>query len=206
MIIGFSILLSSVMAFVGFRKGLYVMFATVFNQLFATFIAVLSTRKIVLLSPGFEQNEHYAAVVLFLLYIFIFAVLQFFAWFYFLRSREDYFPIIFDKICAVILGFISGHIISCVVLLSLCVGLGTLTESDQVKKFCMRQKIQKTTTPVLVKACDFLAWYSLECFDGDTQASLEDLLHINSQPENESPSINSSVPLQDRDASAPVAE
>lgn len=185
MLVWLVISINCIMAFVGFKKGLYVMIATLFNQLFAIFGAVLSTPKILSLGPGLEQTGYYAAIILFLLYVIIFSLLQFLSWFFFLRHREDYFPIWIDKVISMILGFLCGHFICSIVLLSLCVGVSAFVKEGKYNWFCTRQKLEKLTVPGLVHACDFLAWYSLECFDGDSESSIDHLLNLNSSQETE---------------------
>ena len=105
MFLWLTIIISVLFAYLGYRKGFFVMFATLFNLMFAIFVAVLSTPKLLSFSPGYESSGYYAAASVFLLFLLVFGVLEFFACFYFLRDSEGCFPILFDKIGAVIFGF-----------------------------------------------------------------------------------------------------
>jgi hypothetical protein len=176
------------------------MFATLFNQLFAIFGSVLSTRKILSFSPGFEESAHYAAAILLLLYVLIFGVLQVLAWFYFLKNREDYFPALLDKIAGGLLGFICGHLICSVTLLSLCIGLGPFFKPGKFNWVCTRSKIEHLTQLGVVNGCDFLAWYSLECFDSDLiDRCVDDLLAMGEHKDKTLPSLLTTDKEQHKD-------
>ena len=58
--------------YLGLKNGLYVMFAILFNLLFAVFISILSTRTLLSYSPQYEHNGYYASLGLFLLFCVIF--------------------------------------------------------------------------------------------------------------------------------------
>jgi hypothetical protein len=163
-------------AFLGFKKGFFVMFATLFNLMFSVFISVLSTPLVLKMSPGFERHGYYAAGSLILLFILIFGLLQTFAWFYFLRSRDEYFPMIFDKVGAVILGFLCGYVICAVLVMMVCIM--PITVEGKMNWFCPREKMKGLSRPGIVRVCDFLAGYSLECFDGDSEDSIDHLLEL----------------------------
>jgi amino acid transporter len=170
--------------FVGFKKGLLAMFATIFNLMFAVFISVLSAPLLLSFSPGYETSANYAAGCVVLMFVLIFGLLQTAAWFYFLRDREDYFPAWLDKPAGAVLGFLSGYLACSVILLTTCI----LPYSAQGKLdwLCPHAKLQEITAPPVEKACNFLAWYSLECFDGDSQRAIDYLLTLN-EPKVEEP-------------------
>ncbi len=170
------ILLSSLLAFLGFKKGFMTMFATLFNLMFAIFIAVLSTPKMLSFSPGFEQSPYYASGTMFLMFLLIFGFLQFFAWLYFLRDSEDLFPKMFDKVVSTVAGFLCGYLICCMILLSVCI----MPCSRQVELggFCGWENMCNIARPGVKKVCNFLAWYSLHCFEGDSEKTINYLLAI----------------------------
>ena len=163
-------------AFLGLKKGLYVMFATVFNLLFAVFISVLSTLTLFSYSPQYARNAYYVALGVLLLFCLIFGLLQTFAWFYFLRHREDYFPKILDRIGGFMVGGACGYIIGTLLILILCIM--PYSVEGRLDWLCTRDKMQTLSVPGVCKACNFLAWYSLECFDGDTERAVDNLLHL----------------------------
>lgn len=186
MFLWITIIISALCGYLGYRKGFFVMFATLFNLMFATFVAVLSTPKLLSFSPGYESSGYYAAASVFLLFFLIFGVLQFFACFYFLRDCEGCFPLLLDKIGAVIFGFLSGYIICCLMMLAFCIM--PCSTSNNVEKFCVRQNLEKLSVPGIRKVCNFLGWYSLHCFEGNSEESINHLLTLGEetlQPDND---------------------
>jgi hypothetical protein len=159
------LIVSSILAFVGFKKGFYVMFATLFNLMFAIFISVLSTRLFVSLSPGFEHSGYYAAASILLMFGLIFGLLQTVAWIFFFRYREDYFPALFDKVGSVILGFLCGYVVCILLILALCVT--PCSKRGKMNWLCDHEKMQRRGKTGVVTVCKFLAEYSLQCFIGD---------------------------------------
>jgi len=176
MFLWITIIISVLFAYLGYRKGFFVMFATLFNLMFAIFIAVLSTPKLLSFSPGYESSGYYAAASVFLLFLLVFGVLEFFACFYFLRDCEGCFPVLFDKIGAVIFGFFSGYVICCLIMLAFCIMPCSTTQD--VEKFCDRDNLKELSVPGVRKVCNFLAWYSLHCFEGDSEESINYLLML----------------------------
>lgn len=170
------IIISLLFAWLGFKKGFFVMFATLFNLMFSVFIAVLSTRALMRLSSGYETSGYYAAATLFLMSVLIFGVLQFFACYYVLKNREDYFPKIFDKAGATVLGFLCGYIICCLLVLMVCVM--PCSQCGKADWFCTRKNMEKLSIPGIRKVCNFLGWYSLHCFEGDSEREISQLLEL----------------------------
>ena len=172
-----------IFAFIGLKKGLYVMFATVFNLLFAVFIAVLSTLTLLSYSPEYERHGYYASMGVFLLFCLVFGLLQMFAWFYFLRHRDDYFPKILDHVGGFLIGAVCGYIVSTLLILILCIMPCSI--QGKVDWLCARDKMQALSAPGVRKTCDFLAWYSLECFDGESEEAINKLLELTELQEEE---------------------
>lgn len=170
-------------ALLGLKKGLYVMFATLFNLLFAIFISILSTRTLLSLSPEFERNGYYAALIVFLLFCLVFGLLQMFAWFYFLRIREDYFPKMLDRVAGFFVGGVCGYILFS--LLVLILFIMPFSVEGKMNWLCTREQMMERSKPVVLKACNFLAWYSLECFDGETEEEVKELLQLSEPQEQE---------------------
>jgi len=183
MVLWLMILVGVLVAYLGYRKGFFVMFANLFNLMFAIFIAVLSTPKLMSFSAEYERSGYYAAASVFLLFVLVFGVLEFFACFYFLRDTEGFFPKLFDKIGAVIFGFLSGYILCCLVAFSFCVM--PCSSSHHVEKFCARETLEKLSVPAVRRVCNFLAWYSLHCFEGNSEKAIEHLMTLRDSKEEE---------------------
>ena len=159
------VIVSSIFAFVGYKKGFYVMFATLFNLMFAIFISVLSTRFLLNCLQGFGHSGCYAAGSIISIFVLIFGLLQTLAWIFFFRYREDYFPVLFDKVGSVILGFLCGYVLCVLLILALCVT--PCSKEGKVNWLCDHEKMQRRGKTGVVKVCKFLAEYSLQCFIGD---------------------------------------
>ena len=167
--------------FLGLKKGLYVMWSVLFNLFFAVFVSVLSTLSLLSYSPEYERHGYYASLGVFLLFFLIFSLLQVFAWFYFLRHRDEYFPKMLDRVGGFLVGGASGYIISVLLILILCIM--PCSVEGKVDWFCTRDKMQSLAVPGICKVCNFLAWYSIECFNGDAEKAVEELINITNPPE-----------------------
>lgn len=175
------IIVSIVFAWIGYKKGLFVMFATLFNLMFATFIAVLSTPKLLSMSTGYESSGYYAAAGVVLLFILVFGLLQLTAWFYFLRDAEGLFPKLVDKAGAVILGALSGYVICCLLFLTICVMPCSVGNPDD--PLAGRSQMQALSVPGVERVCNFLGWYSLHCFEGNSEKAVAHLLALAERPD-----------------------
>lgn len=184
MLLWLIILISLGFAWMGFKKGAYVMFATLFNFMFAIFISVLSTPVVLILSPGFERHGYYAAGAIVVMFLLVFALLQTFAWYFFLRDREEYFPVLFDRVFSVLLGFLCGYVLCSVLILAVCVT--PFSEKIKVDWLCTRDSMQKLAVPGVRYVCNFLAEYSLECFNGESEEVVDFLMTINEPVEEDS--------------------
>lgn len=176
MFLWITIIISVLMAYWGYKKGFFMMFAILFNLMFAIFVAVLSAPKLLSFSTGYEDSGYYAAASVLLTFILIFGVLQFFAYFYFLRDSEGLFPKLFDKLGALIFGFLSGYMICCILMLSFCI-MPCSTKSE-TEHFCKREQLREISVPGVRKVCNFLAWYSLHCFEGNSEKAIDRLLSL----------------------------
>jgi uncharacterized membrane protein required for colicin V production len=191
MLLWIMILVGVLFAYMGYKKGFLVMFATLFNLMFAIFVAVLSAPKLLSFSSGYEDSGYYAAASVLLLFILIFGVLQFFAYLYFLRDSEGLFPKLFDKIGAMVFGFLSGYAICCVLLLAFCIMPFSGKSADG--HFYSRDQLEKLSVPGVKKVCNFLAWYSLHCFEGNSEKAIDHLLALDEAQPEEGERINHGI-------------
>jgi hypothetical protein len=182
MMVWFIILLSILAAYLGFRKGFLFMFATLFNLMFAIFISVLSAPMLLAMSPGLETSGYYAGASVRMLLVLIFSVLEGFGWFFFLRDREDYFPKLLDKVGGVGVGGLCGYAFGSAILLCLCI---MPCSRGQMDWLCTRDHLQRLSVPGVQNVCNFLGWYSLECFDGNVERAVEQLLSLDDPREEE---------------------
>jgi hypothetical protein len=183
MIVWIMILICLAAVYLGFKRGFFFMFATLFHMMFALFIAVLSAPKVIAMSPGFETNGYYAGACVLVLFLLLFAVLEVFGWFFFLRDREGFFPVMMEKAGGVVFGLLCGYVFSSTLLVSLCIMPCSRGKMDWL---CTRDNLRNLCTPGVFRACNFLGWYSLECFDNDdVPNTVEYLLGLNDPKEEE---------------------
>ncbi len=176
MLLWVMIIISLLFTWLGIKKGFFVMFATLFNLMFAIFISVLSTQKLMHFSSGYETSGYYAAAMVFLLFILVFGALQVFACFCILQDRDEYFPRILNKVGSAIIGFLCGYIICCLLVLIFCVT--PYSTRGQVDWLSTRDNMEKLSVPGVQKVCNFLGWYSLHCFDGNSEKAIDHLLTL----------------------------
>ena len=179
MLVWIMIIISLLFAWMGFKKGFMLMFAMLFNLMFAVFIAVLSTPKLLTYSSGYEDSGYYAAASVFLMFVLIFGLLQIFSWYYFLRDTDDLFPKLLDKVGAVLTGFICGYVVSSLLVLSVCIM--PCSARMKIGWLCTRDSMCELSRPAVRKVCNFLAWYSLHCFRGDSEEAIDKLLALHEQ-------------------------
>jgi uncharacterized membrane protein required for colicin V production len=200
------ILIGLATAFVGLKKGFFFMFATQFLMMFAAYIAVLTTPMLLSVSPGYETNGYYAGGSVIVLFFLIFSVLEGFGWYFFLRDREDYFPKMLEKAGGVLVGFLCGYVFFCVLLLAFCI---MPCSRGKVDWLSTRENLRNLVTPAVFRVCNFLGWYSLECFDGNVERAVEQLLTLNDPKEEDvtpvflPKEITAPRPVKPSDSSAP---
>lgn len=170
------LIVGGLFACLGVKKGFYAMFATLFCLMFSVYIGVLAAPRIMRLSHDFEQDPYYAAGCVFGMFLVIFILLWAIAWFYFLRDGEDYFPKMLDRIGGGVCGFLFGYILSSLVLLMVCIM--PFSRDDAMPALCNRDSAMRFSVPAVVKTCNFVAAYSLECFDGDAESIVDFLLSL----------------------------
>lgn len=170
------ILFALLFAYMGFKKGFYAMFATLFNLMFAIFISILSAPTVMRMTPGYENNGYYAAACIFMMFLLVFGFLQGVSWFYLLRSGDKYFPDILEIVGSPILGFLCGYVLASLILFSVSI---MPIKADPIPLLGSRDYLQQLSHPGIVKVCNFLGEYSLECFYGEVDETLDTLIHIN---------------------------
>ncbi|MEN6307050.1 MAG: CvpA family protein [Anaerohalosphaeraceae bacterium] len=190
MIFWICLIIGGLFAWLGLKKGLYCMVAALFNLMVGIYVSVLAAPVILSMSPEYSDSGYYAAITIFVLTAFIFAALQTFAWFYFLRDAEDYFPKLIDQLAGIAGGFFLGYFVAGWVFLLMTI----MPFSRGSIPFFLpqREKMQSFASASVVKVCNFIGEYSLECFDGEPEAAVNYLVNL---PENAKPSGVPAKPL-----------
>jgi uncharacterized membrane protein required for colicin V production len=179
------LIISGLFAWLGVKKGFYAMFATLFCLMFAIYIGVLASPRIIRLSEGLENDSYYAAGCVFGTTLLVFLLLWIVAYFYFLRDCDDYFPKMFERIGGGVCGFLFGYILTSLVMLLVCIM--PFSRNEGLPGFLQREAVSRFSVPAVVKTCNFIAEYSLECFDGDAEGTVEFLLSLDDKPEQAAP-------------------
>ncbi len=208
MIFVLALIISGLLAWMGFRKGVYLMAATLFNILLSAYVGILSTPVVLKASPDLETSGYYAAFCMLFLIIGCFAILQGLCYYLFLRGADIIFPPVFDKLGGGLMGFFSGYVLTGLLVLAVCMmpfsrleTLQGIVPWDSMKTFC---------TGSTVKVCRFVAAWSLVYLDevpDETVSYLVGLGELCPSPaaETERPSgggQNSPAPAQDAGAPA----
>jgi len=175
------LIISGLFTWLGVKKGFYVMFATLFCLMFAVYVGVLATPRIISLSEGMEHDAYYAAACLLGMTLLTFILLWSVAFFYFLRDCDEYFPKMLERIGGGVSGFLFGYILTSLLMVLICVM--PFSRNEGLPRFCRRDAALRFSVPAVVKTCNFIAEYSLECFDGDSEKAIEFLLAIDDEPE-----------------------
>ena len=176
MIFWICLIIGGLFAWLGLKKGLYCMVAAVFNLMVGIYVSVLAAPVILSMSPEYSDSGYYAAITIFVLTAFIFAALQTFAWFYFLRDAEDYFPKLIDQLAGIAGGFFLGYFL--VGLVFLLITIMPFSRGSIPSFLPQREKMQSFASASVVRACNFIGWYSLECFDGQPESAVNYLVDI----------------------------
>lgn len=180
MLIWVVLIVGAGVAFLGWRLGVFTMFAAVFNLLLSIHISVLSTPLIVRSTPDLEMG-YYAAFSLLLMTIFLFALLQGFTWYFFLRGQDILFPELFDKVGGAGLGFAAGYAALGVLVLGFC--MMPISRADYAKGVLPVASLDRFGADTAQRVCNFMASCSLECLDGAAEETTEYLIGLSTSEE-----------------------
>jgi uncharacterized membrane protein required for colicin V production len=158
------LIVSGLFAWLGVKKGLYAMFATLFCLMFSVYIGVLAAPRIIRLSHGLEQDPYYAAGCVFGMGLVIFILLWSIAYFFFIRDGEEYFPKMFERIGGGVCGFLFGYILTSLLMLLLCIM--PFSRSEKLPVFCSRDEGDAIFRACSGQVLQLHRRIFAECFDG----------------------------------------
>lgn len=179
-------IVGALFAWLGAKKGLYAMFATLFCLMFSVYIGVLAAPGIIELSHGLEQDPYYAAGSVFGMAVAVFILLWMIAYYFFLRGSEEYFPLMLERIGGGVCGFLFGYILTALLMLLFCIM--PFSRNEKIPGFCNRDAVMRFSVPAVVKTCNFIGECSLECFDGNAEKIVDMLLSLEPQTDPLAPS------------------
>jgi len=176
------LILCGLAAYVGVRKGLYVLLGTLFNLLVAVYVSVLAGPLVISLNPELGESGYSAAACVFGMGAAIFCVLQLIAYCFFFRNSEEIFPNLLDKIGGGALGFAFGAAALSFLLMLVC--MMPFSRTGWFSSICPRDRAAACAGSIVVKSCHFIAEYSLECFEQEPQEAVELLLETGAAGQN----------------------
>ena len=184
MLIWMILLVGVVFAVLGLRLGVFTMFTVVFNLLLAIYLSIMSTPLIVRSTPDLEMG-YYAAFSMLLMAIFLFVLLQGFAWYFFLRGSDVLFPNLFDKLAGASLGFVTGYGVLTIIILTFCIM--PISRMDYAGGFLPVQAMDQFSADSASKICNFMAACSLEHLGGAAEETTEYLISLAEEKSEEPP-------------------
>jgi hypothetical protein len=195
------LIIGGLFAWLGLKKGFYVWLATLLCLMTGIYISVLATPYILKMSPEYSDSGYYAAITMLMLALVIFVVLDVICWFFFLHDREEYFPKRIEQVGGGFCGFLFGYFLLGLAALSVC--MMPFSRSGIPSFLPQRESMARFAIKPVVGICNFIGWYSLECFDGkpkslQPEAIVESLLMLGenekeSQPAPKKPAMDGTI-------------
>ena len=179
-------------AYLGFKKGFFPMWAISFNILVSAYLSVMLLPVIAAIIPdnGGLAYFYNCALSLLIIGMLVFVVLQTIASSYFSAGFQVTFPAIFDSIVASILGFFSGYLLCCTVLV--IVSIMPFTNEPAANRILGPKNLPPVVTKTVTGACDFVGVISMQVWPDKAQGAIDDFLvqreaRLKPKPQNEDP-------------------
>lgn len=182
---GLALVLSVLLAWIGVRKGVYIMAATLFNLLISIYVGLLSTPVVLKSSPGLETSGYYAAFCMLGLMGSGFALLQGISYALFLRGADAVFPVLFDRIGGGVCGLAAGYVLAGVLVLAVC--MMPFSRLEVVQRFLPWETMETFCSCNTVKVCHVMAAWSLEYLDEAPRQTVEYLVSLGEPKERSEP-------------------
>lgn len=164
-------------AYMGLKKGFFPMWAISFNILISVYLSVMLLPVIATIIPdnGGQAYFYNCALSLLIIGILVFVVLQTIASNYFSGGFQLSFPVIFNNIGAAILGFISGYLLCCTVLVIISI-MPFTSQSPIANKILGPKNLPAAVTKPVIGACNFVGRASLQVWPDVAQGAIDDFL------------------------------
>jgi uncharacterized membrane protein required for colicin V production len=181
MISWLAVLVGVIFAVIGIRKGFYPMWMMLFNILVSIYLGVMLSPLIVQIRPDMDHLRYYLAACVAVIAVMAFVILQVIKTSFLAEISESLCPRFFDNVIAGILGFLSGYVVFSFVFLAVCIM--PFSKLSFMKGFCGDGISTPDGVKPIVKACNFVATTSMQCYS-DTAVGVVDWLVA---PDKESP-------------------
>jgi uncharacterized membrane protein required for colicin V production len=183
MILAIALGISILMAWLGVKKGVYVMAAALFNLLIAFYVSLLAIPLVFKTSPGLETSGYYAALCLLVLIAACFLLLQGICYYLFLHGADLVFPNLFDKFGGALLGFTVGYILTAILCLGVC--MTPFSHQDFKQGFFPSDRLEDFCSKTSSRACHFISAWSLQYIPDKPEETIEYLLSLGQKKDNQ---------------------
>jgi len=184
MILAIALGISVLMAWLGVKKGVYVMAAALFNLLIAFYVSLLAIPLVFKTSPVLETSGYYAAPCLLVLIAACFLLLQGICYYLFLHGADLVFPNLFDKFGGGLLGFVAGYMLAAILGLVVC--MMPFSHQDFVQGFFPSDRLEDFCSKTSSRTCHFISAWSLQYIPDEPEKTLEYLLSLGLKKDNQS--------------------
>ncbi|HOT73402.1 MAG TPA: hypothetical protein PLX18_08570 [Anaerohalosphaeraceae bacterium] len=163
-------------AWLGVKKGVYVMATAAFNFLISIYIGVLATPVLLKDNPVLENSSYYAAFCMLFLIAASFTVLHGVCFYLFLRQADCVFPIVFEKAGGGFFGFLIGYFLTAVLLLAVC--MMPFCRHHLFQRFIPFEKMKSFSSSATCNLCHFMAGWSLEYLSDKPEKTVAYLISL----------------------------
>jgi len=162
MIFWFAVVAGVVFAVIGIRKSFFPTWAMLFNILISIYLSIMLSPLIVQIRPDLDQLRYYLAACVAVIAVMVFVILQVITTSFLADISESLCPKFFDNIGAGILGFLSGYVVFGFVFLVICIM--PFSEPSFMKGILGDGVSTPSGVKPVVKACNFVATVSMQCY------------------------------------------
>ena len=161
-------------AYVALKKGFFPIWAVFFNTLISVYLGVMLLGVIAAVIPNSRTLGYFYSCSMCMLAVaaIVFALLQVIASNYFSSGFAVSFPVIFDKIAAVTLGFITGYVATCFVLL--VIGIMPFTAHRYVRGTLDADHLAPAVKVTVTATCTFIAKASMQIYPDAADDIIQD--------------------------------
>ena len=151
-------------SYVALKKGFFPIWAVFFNTLISVYLGVMLLPLIAAVIPNGGTAGYFYSCSLCMLAVAViaFVFLQVIASNYFSGGFAVSFPVIFDKIAAAALGFITGYVATCFVLL--VVGIMPISAHRYVRGTLDADHLASAVKAPVTATCKFIAKASMQIY------------------------------------------
>ncbi len=169
-------LLAILLAWLGVKKGVYIMTAAAFNFLLSVYLAVLSAPALLKNNPALQESPHYAAFAVLFLTAACFILLQGICFYLFLRDADCVFPEVFEKSAGALLGLLIGYILTAQIFLAVC--MMPFSRHELFERFISLERTKTFSAAALTRVCHVMAGWSLQYLADKPQKTIEYLISL----------------------------